>query len=372
MRKKVEKRFQHFALDETGHIVNIHNVENRNQHFCCPYCKHEMITKMGKIRDWHFAHKHSDDDCDYDNYLHSIAEFLIYGWLSTSSNIQVIVKTIERCEHFYSCKLKDEYYCSKDIYLPPIDINKWIDNWTIEKNFSKNGQEFRADIFGNNKYNEENPIFIEICVTHPCEKEKIESGIKIIEFKVESEDDIINIINSPIKEGDKTRFYNFKPKELQGQWDNYSNNLKRFILYSSGKAYMESINCHKLNKHWGIFEIAVPMSIECEDVPVQIGGEFWSQASALFAACYIMANKQFPFAKHCNICRWHCITNFGEKICKLYKKCHTQRYCDENNPLACQYFQVDWNLRNNLSEMINSLIKRQDVSIWKKDKSHSN
>ena len=368
MRNKVEKKYQHFALDESGHIINIHDVQNRNKHFCCPYCKHEMITKMGKIRDWHFAHKHIDDECDYNHYLHSIAEFLIYGWLSKSSSIQVIVKTIERCEHYYTCKLKDDNYCSKNIYLPPIDIVKWIDNWSIEKTFSKNGHEYRADILGNNKYHENNPIFIEICVTHPCEKEKIESGIKIIEFKIETEDDILNIINSPIKEGDKTKFYNFKPKELPGQWDNYSNSIKRFILYNSGKAYMESTDCHNLNKHWGIFEIAVPMSEECEDEPVLLGGDFRSYGSALFAACYIMANKLFPFAKHCNICRWHFFTNFGENICKLYKKCHTQRYCDENNPLACQYFQVDWNLRNNLSEMINSLIKRQDVSIWKKDR----
>jgi len=48
-------RYQHFALDASNNIVDIKNVHDDQQYFC-PHCHKEMITKRGKIRQWHFAY----------------------------------------------------------------------------------------------------------------------------------------------------------------------------------------------------------------------------------------------------------------------------------------------------------------------------
>lgn len=362
---KTERRYQHFALDERGHIINIHDVKDRSQHFRCPYCKHEMITKMGEIRDWHFAHKHNTYDCDYNHYLHSMAEYIIYEKLSSATKIPLIVKAKEKCEHYDSCPIKSEGYCSKYKFLPTIDIAHWIDNWCLEKMFTKDGHEFRADIYGHNKNNEDNPIFIEIYVTHQCEEEKVNSGIKIIEFKIDSEEDIIDIISHPIREGGNTKFYNFKPKDIKSSWKNFSLSLKRFTLFESGKAHLDDISCHQFNNRRGVFELTLPMQPEEEDIPVIVNGQFWSSVTALFSLGYMLANQRFPIARHCQICRWHASVSMTlEQICKLYKRCHTQKYCKDNDPITCPYFQVDYNLRQQLSEFDNDFSKNHYIDLW--------
>lgn len=362
---KTKKRYQHFALGKGSQIINIHDVKDRKQLLHCPYCKREMIAKMGDIRDWHFAHKHNSDDCDYNHYLHSMAEYIICDKLSSSTKIPLIIKTKEKCEHYDSCPIKSEEYCSKDKFLPTIDIAHWIDKWSLENTFIKDGHEFRADIYGHNKNNEENPIFIEIYVTHQCEEEKINSGIKIIEFEINSEEDIMNVIHNSIKEGVKTRFYNFKPKEIKGSWNDFNLILKRFTLFKSGKAHLNEISCHQFNNRRGIFELTIPVLPEEEDIPVVVNGQFWSLVTALFPLGYMLANQRFSFARHCQICKWHAFVPMTlEHICKLYKRCHTQRYCEDNNPLTCPYFRVDYDLRQQLTELYNNLLEVHNIDLW--------
>ena len=70
---------------------------------------------------------------------------------------------------------------------------------------------FVPDLLWHYKKNESEPLFIEIFVTHPCSKEKTDSGVRIIEFRITSEKDINRIIGSTIQESDMVRLYNFKP-----------------------------------------------------------------------------------------------------------------------------------------------------------------
>lgn len=366
---KSEKRYQHFALDENGKIINVHDVKDRHQQFLCPYCKHEMIPKMGDIRDWHFAHKHNTEDCDYDHYLHTIAEHIICNWLFTAKEVPLILKTTKKCEHFDNCPIKDKEYCTKPTFLPKSDLSHWIDSWTLEKTFKKNGQEFRADILGHNKNNEDNPIFIEICVTHTCEKEKLDSGIKIIEFKIESEQDIINIIHNPIREGRKTIFHNFHPKDVVGPCNDFNLSLKRFILYPSGKGFVKDITCHEYNFRRGIFEMTMPLSPKEDDIPMVINGEFWSPSALMFSMGYIMAHKACPNAKHCHICRWHAKTSFRmEHICMLYKRHNTNKYCSDNDATKCEHFQVNRELEEQMTKIFNERKDGLNIDIWTKDR----
>lgn len=66
-----------------------------------------------------------------------------------------------------------------------------------------------------NKTNPNLPIFIEVFVTHECSQEKKKSGIRIIELSIQSEEDILDIVNSTnLNECEKVKLYNFKRKEV--------------------------------------------------------------------------------------------------------------------------------------------------------------
>lgn len=360
----VEKRLQHLALDENGKLIDVRDITDRDKPYYCPSCKQVMIARMGSQRKWHFAHKHTKED--YDNYLHTIAEMIISECFDKSEKVPLILRYNEICDKYSTCPFKNSNYCSR-IQKKKINLKEWIDSCQMEQGFTKDGNNFRADIFCHNSKNESNPIFIEIYVTHQCEPKKINSGIKIIEFKIESEEDIFKIIDYPIQEGDDTKFYNFNPKDKIISWNNFSMPMKRFTLFNSGKAHLDDITCHEFNLRRGVFELTINMDYEEEETPIQINDEFWSPRTSLFPLGFILARKYYPNAKHCHICRWHTTTMSLEHICKLYKKCHTNRYCSENNPLTCPYFQVNSDMQMAMEELYNQFSRHHFIDLWRSD-----
>ncbi len=55
--------------------------------------------------------------------------------------------------------------------------------------------------------------YVEICVTHPCTQEKIDSHIPILEFKIESEADIHMLLSGSYSVcNERIRTFNFHPK----------------------------------------------------------------------------------------------------------------------------------------------------------------
>lgn len=352
-------RLQHLALDEEGQLIDIRNVTDRSKKFYCPYCKQEMGTRMGEKNRWSFYHLQKKDD--YDNYLHTIAENIICGCFNLSDYLPIIFGKPYKCEKFDNCPFKNNNYCTKTELSDKENLKTWIDKCEMEQTFG----EFRADILCHNSKNEKNPIFIEIYVTHQCEPKKIESGIKIIEFKIESEEDIYRVINNPIQENEYTKFYNFKPKVNLLPQKEFAMPMRRFTLFRSGKAFLDDISCKDFNRRRGIFELTIDVDLEEEDFPLQINDRFWSQRAVMFPLGLIVARRYFPNVRNCQICRWQYTTISMERICKLFKKCHTHRYCSENDPLTCQYFQIDFNVQKQMEDLYTKFSEKHHIDIWK-------
>lgn len=352
-------RIQHLALDEDGQLIDIRNVTDRSKKYYCPYCKKEMGTRMGPKNRWSFYHLQKTED--YDNYLHTIAENIICGCFNLSDYVPIILDKPYKCEKYDKCLYRNKTYCTKKKLSDKINLKTWIDKCEMEQTFG----EFRADILCHNKRNEKNPIFIEVFVTHQCEPKKIKSGLKIIEFKIESEEDIYRVINHTIQENEYTTFYNFKPKEILLPQEEFAMPLKRFTLFKSGKAFLEDITCKDIGRRRGIFELTMDMDFEEEDIPVQLNDGFWSPRTVLFPMGLIIAHRYFPNVRHCQICRWQQTTMSMEKICKLFKKCHTHRNCSENDPLTCQYFQIDFSKEKEMNNLYTEFSQKHHIDIWK-------
>ncbi|MBQ1972856.1 MAG: hypothetical protein II222_00670 [Paraprevotella sp.] len=199
------QKFHHYALNANKNLIHIKDTEGfENEKYYCPNCGDEMITKRGKVRNWHYAHKKAD--CSYDNYLHSLAELKIKDWFNREQTISLILDSHEQCDNHNTCKFYNKEQCKKAIQNR-YNLKKFYTSCIIEHKYKG----FIADIFCINKKENGEPIFIEIYVTHKCEEEKLNSGIRIIEIKIQNEEDIDEIISSnELKENKKIKLFNFK------------------------------------------------------------------------------------------------------------------------------------------------------------------
>jgi hypothetical protein len=159
-------------------------------------------------------------------------------------------------------------------------LKKEYDTCEVEVNY--NG--YRADLMLSSKeHPNQNPLFIEISVTHDCEQVKIHSNIQIIEIKIDNEEDVslplIEEDNMLLQLGNDNpyefyeslphvRFYNF-----QRQVDN-NRPLDRFWVIQDEKGYLRGntkwydLNCKNVdNSHRddSLFEVAIPSKIIHDD-----------------------------------------------------------------------------------------------------------
>lgn len=356
-------RHQHYALDETGHLINVHDLKSKaSVKFYCPYCGQEMISKRGKCREWHFAHKVDVENCSYDKYLHSLAIKKIQEWYNNSENIFLRLVAKCYCRDYNKCKWRNKGLgCINYVDAKDFDLKSRFPLGQAEMEYKCDSGRFIPDILCQDIKGKSEPIFIEVYVTHRCEHKKISSGIRIIEFNIKSEDDIMSIINSQfIAESELVTLYNFHPKDIYSE--DFCIPVQKFILFPSKKYYIDkySFSCKDFDKkRMGIYEITLPYD---DSVPafLNVGGFY---VVALAKALY---DKYLN--KNCNLCIYHALTVYtGEHICKLYKKCGNPRLCKDNNAENCNMFRLDMKQYGTLLESFDWCCKEIFVDIWKKE-----
>lgn len=246
------KQEHHYALSKEGVLTHIKDAKAIGGDFFCPHCKRRMIKKCGQIRQWHFAHDKNaaneiQEQCTYETYLHSYAKMRLEQWFNDSDSIFIRYNTRFICNEFNACKLK--YKNTTDCSIvkeDTIDIKKLLNKCEVEKSIIIDKQVFRPDlIWYNDKKKIEDGIFIEVKVTHGCTEAKKNSSARIIEFEIESEEDVDKIISNEISENNYTHFYGFKIKTSNKKIETPINqNLYKFILLKDGKGLVRKISCH--------------------------------------------------------------------------------------------------------------------------------
>lgn len=348
---KHSHKYQHYALDQTNNIVDIKNAINYNKYFC-PCCKSEMILKCGQIRQWHFAHKTAK--CSYDKYLHSLAQIMISDWFNNNEHIFLTLNCKNQCYQHKKCNIYNEDICSINIQKQ-YDLKKYYDKCFLEYKYNN----FIADIYCEHK---SNPIFIEIYVTHKCSSEKIESGIRIIEIQIKSEEDIAHIISSSmLTENQNVKLYNFnRPEEVTYQTEQA---IQKYILYKSFKSHIDksSYTCKNYDKiRKGIYEISIPYD-DCIPLFIDCGSLYMIGQSMAYSAGFLK--------KSCQLCKWQAVNDIqDEAICKLYKKCGNPKYCRDNDALKCSMFREDTYNINKAIDEFKQYKYDNWVDIWTKNK----
>ncbi len=346
--KRNSHKYQHFALDQDNNIVDIKNTVDNNKYYC-PNCHAKMILKRGQIRQWHFAHK--TNKCSYDSYLHSIAKKMIADWFNNNEHITLKLNCENKCRKYEKCKIYNKDICSIPI-KKTFDLKKYYKKCILEHKY--NG--FVADIYCEHK---SAPIFIEIYVTHECSLEKKNSGIHIIELRIQSEEDIINIINSSeLIENQNIQLYNFKRQEDTTY--NTKQDIQKYILFPSLKSHVDKVsytckNYDKIRK--GIYEISIPYD-DCIPMFFDYGSLYTMGQAMAYHAGYLK--------KSCQLCKWQAKNDLMDEppICILYKKCGNPKYCQDNIPAKCTMFKENMNDINKAVFEFKQYIKNNWADIW--------
>ena len=199
-----------YAQGPEGDLIEINSISAEDRYAFGPYscicCSHTMVSAIGKVRAHHFKHKAGRPClCNDETYLHNLAKLIVYNAISTAmeNNKPYFITSIRPiiCDYF-----KDEYgiKCTGRNSKFLWDVCENFDTVKLEKGVSG----FVADTLLSSSKSDEK-MLLEIEVTHPCEPEKIESRLKILEIKVSSEEEIEVLKTGIDVTGHNVRTYNY-------------------------------------------------------------------------------------------------------------------------------------------------------------------
>lgn len=346
-----------YAVNSMGQLVGIDDVPTGLNCSCfCPACKQPLIAKnQGKNRTHHFAH-HSGVECDYavESMLHILAKEIIREAFLSSSEFWIEFESKVSCSNTNNCKYIRYGVCTEN-KKNRFNLKEFYDSCEQETPYDNINRRSDLKIFSSSNPNR-TPIYLEFCVTHASDSEKLHSGNKIIEIDIEAEEDIFKISQYGIIESHSTYnegygsfsprvvFYGFKNKDSESHSVSSEIEFIRYILYNSGKSqcFQDTCNCRKLAKSKPFSKIEI-----CIHTDVSFG--VYDEVKYIGYSKYGM--------KNCILCSNYVDSYNGMgKICRLYKRLEISRYetFDTARAVNCSYFKINRQemeavLRNGLS-----------------------
>lgn len=363
MKKSVQYKTASVIIDNRNILIDIKDAKEMENTFLCPCCGGEMIRRYGETNAPHFAHKRKK--CDYSKYLHTLAELKIQKWIRESNKIDLYLPYKKACSNSVECPFYKRESCSSDD-KHIFNLKDFYAECDRETCYQYGDKIFIPDLLLHPKDKKNKPLFIEIFVTHPCKSEKIDSGIKIIEFHIKTEEDIDMIIGSAIQNSTLVNLYNFRAqKDEVGKKLHPVELLQKFVLFPSNKTFtdyytlcraepslMNDIKSFKLRR--GIFELTIRKDT---DISLQIYNEGGFE---IVGRAY--ASQYFQSFKHCSLCKNQTFFE-GTKdlICKLrLERGYRVLTC---NASQCPDFQKADDIINRRIGIINSFIHEADIWI---------
>lgn len=359
------------AKNNNDEIVNIEEVTpemRKATRFTCISCGQELSACLGSKNQHHFRHK-TEVDCNFETYLHKMGKYTFIKayteCLTQEKPFNIVLRQKVPCVKDKYCQIRHSFGDDPDVCnkyeWKEFDLTQYYDSVAEEEKVEP--LSFVADILlKSSKGNQ--PIFVEIMVSHACEKDKIQSGYRIIEIELNKEEDLELIESCQLKQtelsdsdyldtdkrknrGNKeetpvVRFYNFSDakKELLNchevhQFAIYKNNPSHFKLNETVQCGEKDkmIECHRQENNL-LYEILF------YDVNLWGGGGFAFGVAKAF-------EKGFKI-RNCFLCRFHARNQyrFTEEeakpiYCKLYRKLHTERLCHSTQAIDCSAFVPD-------------------------------
>lgn len=345
----VKKQQKHemltYAIAKDGCLVHIDEVKTGQECACtCPACGESLIAKnRGAKRVHHFAHK-SGVECEFarESMLHLLAKERVQEAFLKAETFLIDFEYKSYCFDYERCKYTKCGACytkKRKIF----NLKEFYDS--CEQEVKYDGIKRRSDLkFFSSTDSEREPVYIEFCVTHASEQEKLHSGSKIIECLIECEEDIEEIVKSgfvediQIKEDmftqpkpSKIQFYGFRNSDSANAQITSEIAVNRCSLYKSGKMYCDLNYCNckgfksKKSRQNSLYEVC--FHTNCFD-----GSE------DEFAKCLAYARFHIP---NCFFCKNYVVRNKGYGYTCRYNL-HVKKvpfiHCDTSTARNCSYY----------------------------------
>lgn len=352
----------HYALDEHNRLVHINDVDrdNRFSHtYHCLNCGADMVPRMGNVRAWHFSHCADEDHCGTETYLHKLAKLLIRSKFENDSSFNIRYYRDVVCSDISTCPFARQDECHS-VEPETFDLKQYYD--ICEEEREVNG--YIADLrLTSSKHSKREPVLIEIQVTHKSTESKRMSGLKIIEIKIKSEDNIRNLLSGILEDSrddyfgqrnaGPVKFYGFKEKSINPRpLENRS--IQRFYLFKSGKAFVTNMDEFKSCRDvWtkdnekAIFEASIDSFYLDKPSPYDFG--------------YVAARQNGLRVKTCQFCKYHkngYEVGFGllPIFCCLYKKYGTPENPEPQYAEKCEYYREDRSVIDEISSQMPAIV----------------
>src|SRR5690554_152528 len=205
-----------YGLDDQSALTHI-NDATRSTLYKCPGCGDRLTPVLGEVNAKHY--RHHEACCSPESYLHKCAKVALFTFFKQAleGSASPAILELERTVYCQSPKLESlgdpDFEC---VYKVPARYNlaSLFDQVALEKRDATTGLTPDVMLF---RSNSRRRLYVEVCVTHPCEPEKIQAGIPIIEFKVESEADIAMLTSAPYSvQDERIALYNFRVSPGKG------------------------------------------------------------------------------------------------------------------------------------------------------------
>ena len=307
-------KYRH-AIGRDGSPVDVNCLTASTRREKAPYtcygCGKELIANLGQRKVKHFSHKGSCE-CSLETYLHELGKqiFLrVYEHCLTNS-LPFIFTTENPAVCTYYEKLIDQSCETRK--LINYDLTKAFRTITLETHYKG----FVPDILLLSEDKSE-VLFIEIVVSHRSEKEKIDSGYRIVEILLKEEADIYNsIIERRLFEyGYNIVTYNMNKKLCTGNICNgdCKKQLNAFIVHRSGDCVLKAM--------------PIKEALEAEQSEICLYFKLLGLASGDSKEqrnLFVRSIREAYFAgvkvKNCYMCKYHGWATMTKTIfCKLLK-----------------------------------------------------
>lgn len=294
---------QYPAAYSEGHLVEIESVseKDRRKEYFCISCGAEMLPVLGKKREHYF--RHSGVSCSWDGFIHKYAELRIKEAFDNSDTFFIPFNRHNRCLKVEKCFLYSRFcFPQCDGIIDALDLKKWYDTCEVEKEYNTGEKKYIADLLLTNSKNEkQKPLFIEIFHTHKSTDDKRNSGIKIIEIKVDSIDDVKTFLDPKRQKLSSCELINFKSESYIA--DLYEVQKASYTKDGQDDLKCDTVQCVCTDKRLAIktedslFEIIVPADKE------------FSQ-NTLKSIGHLLAIQK-GFKKECRYCQYFTTNRVG-------------------------------------------------------------
>lgn len=314
-----------FARSTDDQLIDVQAMQaadrRRGAPFSCLSCERELIPALGEIQDHHFRHKH-EQDCSSETYRHQLAK-------------RIFAATYERCvregQPFHliqsahgSCSFYQDRFGFTCTRVEPThdDLTHYFERVSVEA--AREG--FRADILLWSEHREDY-LFIEMVVTHECDPAKLNSGIRIIEVAIGTEDDALALDRTTLDGySPAVTLHNFKPRLRSSCEGNCNRHIPVFIVYKSGKLRLDD---------FPIKEVTARSFRQRTRYYEEVSRADWERGGWEFFREKV---REVHFAgtplRHCFLCRYHGAPTSGTTTWCRTKK----RECKRNEAVTCEKF----------------------------------